>query len=131
MWNRRVGLQSALRQRLEERIRAIESRDLTKPHTSEYERFHFDAKAAARHLEAAEASLPRRPSAEKTRGVKVRRRARQSAPYLSFFFFMAQENLSWVGVAVRRLISIGDSYIKDCCLAFGPKAINSKISTEF
>jgi hypothetical protein len=40
---------------------------------------------------------------------------------------MAQENLSWVGVAVGRLIGIGDSDIKDCCLAFGPKAINSKV----
>ena len=62
MWNRRAGLRSALRQRLEEQIRAIESGERTKPHTSEYERFHFHAKADARHLEAAnKASLPRRP----------------------------------------------------------------------
>ena len=87
MWNRWVGLQSALKQQLDERISAIERRERTKPHFLEYERFHFAAKEEARRLEAALASLPRRPSTENTRGVKVRRRAIQSAPYLSFFSF--------------------------------------------
>ena len=86
----------------------------------------------AKRLEAAVASLPRRPSIENTRGVKVWRHAIQSVPYLSFFlFFMVEENLSRVGIAVGRLVSVSDSDVKDCCLASGPKAMNSKITTEF
>jgi hypothetical protein len=82
-----MGLRSARRQRLEDRIKAIESRDRTNPHTSEYERFHLPARLEAKRLEAAVASLPRSPSIEKTNGVKVRRRAMHKAPYLSFFSF--------------------------------------------
>ena len=73
--NRIMGLRSARRQRLEDRIKAIESRDRTNPHTSEYERFHLPARLEAKRLEAAVASLPRSPSIEKTNGVKVLRRA--------------------------------------------------------
>ena len=47
----------------------------------------------ASRLEAAFASLPSKPSIEKTNGVKVQRRAMQSAPYLSFFPFRAGEEL--------------------------------------
>jgi hypothetical protein len=57
------------------------------PQTSEYDLFHLDARLVARRFEAAVASFPRRPSMEKTRGVKVRRLAMQRAPYLSFFSF--------------------------------------------
>ena len=46
-WIRWIGLRSALRQRLEERIRAIDRRERTKPHTSEYDRFHLAASLAA------------------------------------------------------------------------------------
>ena len=73
MWNRWVGVRSALRHRLEERTRAIESRERMYPQTSEYDLFHLDARLVARRFEAAVASFPRRPSMEKTRGVKVRR----------------------------------------------------------
>jgi hypothetical protein len=86
-WNRWDGLRSARRQRLDERMRASEMRERTKPHTSEYERFHLAASEEANRLEAALDSLPRRPSIENTSGVKVRRRAIQRAPYLSFFSF--------------------------------------------
>ena len=85
--NRRMGLRSARRHRLEERINAIERRDQTNPHTSEYERFHLAARLEAKRLEAAVASLPSSPSIEKTNGVKERRRAMHKAPYLSFFSF--------------------------------------------
>jgi hypothetical protein len=44
---------------------------------------------------------------------------------------MVEENLSRVGIAVGRLVSVSDSDVKDCCLASGPKAMNSKITTEF
>ena len=84
---RRIGFRSARRQRLAERTRAIERRERTKPHTSEYDRFHLDARLEASRREAAVASTPCIPSTEKTRGVKVRRLAMQSAPYLSFFSF--------------------------------------------
>ena len=80
-------MRSALRHQLEERINAIESLDRTKPHSSEYDRFHLAARMEVSRLEAAFASLPSKPSIEKTKGVKVRRRAMQSAPYLSFFSF--------------------------------------------
>jgi hypothetical protein len=81
-------VRSALRQRLEERIRAIEIREQMYPQTSEYDLFHLDARLVASRFEAAVASFPRRPSIEKTNGVKVERLAMQSAPYyLSFFSF--------------------------------------------
>jgi hypothetical protein len=87
MWNRWVGFRSARRHLLEERSSAIEIRERIKPQISEYDRFHLVASEVARRLDAALASLPRRPSTEKTNGVKVRRRSMQSAPYLSFFSF--------------------------------------------
>ena len=40
-WERRSWLRSARRQRLAERTRAIERRERTKPHNSEYDRFHL------------------------------------------------------------------------------------------
>jgi hypothetical protein len=89
----RMGLRSARRHRLEDRIKAIERRDRTNPHTSEYERFHLPARLEANLLEAAFASLPRSPSIEKTNGVKVRRRAMHKAPYLSFYKYLYRD--SW------------------------------------
>jgi capsule polysaccharide export protein KpsE/RkpR len=80
-------VRSALRQRLEERTKAIEIRERMYPQTSEYDRFHLEARLVARRFEAAVASFPRRPSMEKTSGVKVRSLAIQRAPYLSFFSF--------------------------------------------
>ena len=52
-WNRWVGLRSDRRQRLEDRSRAIERRERTKPQTSEYERFHLAASDEAKRLDAA------------------------------------------------------------------------------
>ena len=84
---RRDELRSARRHRLEERTRAMESLERTKPQISEYERFHLAARLVARRFDAAVASLPMSPSTEKTSGVKVRRLAIQRSPYLVFFSF--------------------------------------------
>jgi hypothetical protein len=48
-----------------------------------------------------------------------------------FFLFVAKKNLGWCGFAVGRLISIRNTYIKDCSLAFGPKAMDSEVTAEF
>jgi hypothetical protein len=45
-------------------------RERTNPHTSEYVRFHLAARSEARRFVAASASVPPRPSTEKTREVK-------------------------------------------------------------
>ena len=72
--------QLVCRQRLEERIKAIERQDRMNPHTSEYERFHLAARLEVSRFEAAVASLPRRPSTEKTNGVHIHTARRQHAP---------------------------------------------------
>jgi hypothetical protein len=87
VWERRIGLRLARRQRLAEQIGAIERGEQTKPHTSEYEHFHLAARLEANRREAAVASVPCSPSTENIRGVKVRRWAMQRAPYFSFFSF--------------------------------------------
>jgi hypothetical protein len=48
----------------------MERRERIKPQISEYERFHLEASEVAKRLDAALASLPKRPSTEKTNGVK-------------------------------------------------------------
>ena len=44
---------------------------------------------------------------------------------------MAKEDLSWIGITVRRLVRVSDADVKDCSLATGPKAMDSMITTEF
>ena len=58
------------KQRLVVRTSVIANRERTKPHTSEYVRFHLEASRDARRFVAESASTPRNPSTENTRGVK-------------------------------------------------------------
>ena len=80
-----VGLWAARRHSETERTSETATRDRTKPHTSEYCRHHFNASNADNLRIAASALVPMRPSTEKTRGVKVRRRAMQAVLYSRFF----------------------------------------------
>jgi hypothetical protein len=63
------------------RTSVIERWERTKPHTSLYVRFHFAKRREASFFVAALASVPLNPSTENTRGVKVRRQARQASTY--------------------------------------------------
>jgi hypothetical protein len=84
---RAVGSREPLKHMLTVRTSVIESRERTKPRTSLYVRFHFAERRKERFFVAALASVPLNPSTESTRGVKVRRQARQASAYLSFFSF--------------------------------------------
>jgi hypothetical protein len=90
-----LGSREPLRHVCAARTIAIERRDRTNPHTSEYVRPHLVASLEERRRIAAVASFPCRPSTENTRGVKWRRRSWQSCPYFAFFSFSCRARILW------------------------------------
>ena len=128
MGARTKGLRSARRHRLAARTNAIEMRDRTNPTTSEYDRPHFLLSLEARHLLAAVASGPCKPSTEKTRGVKWRRRSRQGARYFVFFSFSCLRRTligSWL-----RYVGASVSVIRTSKIAVVPRRQNPWTATS-